>query len=211
MMIMLFTRQLETELRGENWHPRIKASWTWKLANKLVAWEVFILHTNSKRAGAPCRNRRELVLLVTLPEGINDPSIAGLAVTYGINLNVQQASVIWKICNAENKMISVERVLQYSNLTSEAPLVIQDSRAPSNWPNVGTICFNNLQIRYAEHLPSVLKNISCTFPERKKVGVAGRTGSGRSTLIQAIFRVVEAREGSIAIDDVDISKIGFMI
>lgn len=65
-----------------------------------------------------------------------------------------------------------------------------------------------LQIRYAEHLPSVLKNINCTFPGRKKVGVVGRTGSGKSTLIQALFRIVEPREGSIIIDDVDISKIG---
>ncbi|KAK2968499.1 hypothetical protein RJ640_027549 [Escallonia rubra] len=149
-----------------------------------------------------------LVLLVTLPEGIINPSIAGLAVTYGINLNVLQASVIWNICNAENKMISVERILQYSNITSEAPLEIEDCRPPNNWPDTGTICFTNLQIRYAEHLPSVLKNITCTFPGRKKVGVVGRTGSGKSTLIQAIFRVVEPREGSIIIDDVDISKIG---
>jgi len=65
-----------------------------------------------------------------------------------------------------------------------------------------------LQVRYAEHLPSVLKNITCTFPGRKKVGVVGRTGSGKSTLIQAIFRVVEPREGSIIVDDVDICKIG---
>ncbi|GAV92771.1 ABC_tran domain-containing protein/ABC_membrane domain-containing protein, partial [Cephalotus follicularis] len=149
-----------------------------------------------------------LVLLVTLPEGIISPSIAGLAVTYGINLNVLQASVIWNICNAENKMISVERILQYSNLVSEAPLVIEESRPPTNWPEVGTICFRNLQIRYAEHLPSVLKNINCTFPGRKKVGVVGRTGSGKSTLIQAIFRIVEPREGSIIVDNVDISKIG---
>jgi hypothetical protein len=72
--------------------------------------------------------------------------IAGLAVTYGINLNVLQASVIWNICNAENKMISVERILQYSNIKSEAPLVIEESRPPNNWPEVGTICFKNLQV-----------------------------------------------------------------
>ncbi|KAI3729908.1 hypothetical protein L6452_18580 [Arctium lappa] len=149
-----------------------------------------------------------LVLLVTLPEGIIDPSIAGLAVTYGINLNVQQASVIWNICNAENKMISVERVLQYSNLTSEAPLVIEEARPPSQWPQNGTISFTNLQIRYADHLPSVLKNISCTFPGKKKVGVVGRTGSGKSTLIQAIFRGVEPAQGFITIDGIDICKIG---
>lgn len=149
-----------------------------------------------------------LVLLVSLPEGIINPSIAGLAVTYGINLNVLQASVIWNICNAENKMISVERLLQYSNISSESPLVMEDSRPPNNWPEIGNICFNNLQIRYAEHLPSVLKNITCTFPGRKKVGVVGRTGSGKSTLIQAIFRIVEPKTGSIVIDDVDISRIG---
>ncbi|KAI6706351.1 hypothetical protein NL676_009313 [Syzygium grande] len=74
-----------------------------------------------------------------LPEGIINPSIAGLAVTYGINLNVLQASVIWNICNAENKMISVERILQYSNLASEAALLIEDSRPPSNWPETGKI------------------------------------------------------------------------
>ncbi|PHU04632.1 ABC transporter C family member 5 [Capsicum chinense] len=149
-----------------------------------------------------------LVLLVSLPEGIINPSIAGLAVTYGINLNILQASVIWNICNAENKMISVERILQYSNLASEAPLVIENSRPSSTWPETGTISFQTLQIRYAEHLPSVLKNITCTLPGGKKVGVVGRTGSGKSSLIQALFRIVEPQEGSISIDDIDICKIG---
>lgn len=69
-----------------------------------------------------------------------------------------------------------------------------------------TCCIS--QIRYAEHLPSVLKNINCTFPGKKKVGVVGRTGSGKSTLIQAIFRIVEPREGTIEIDNLDICKIG---
>ncbi|XP_010269959.1 PREDICTED: putative ABC transporter C family member 15 isoform X2 [Nelumbo nucifera] len=149
-----------------------------------------------------------LVLLVSLPEGIINPSIAGLAVTYGLNLNVLQASVIWNMCNAENKMISVERILQYSKITSEASLVIEECRPPNNWPETGAICFKNLQIRYAEHLPSVLKNITCTFPGKKKVGVVGRTGSGKSTLIQAIFRIVEPKEGTIEIDGVDICNIG---
>ncbi|KAJ4958376.1 hypothetical protein NE237_025487 [Protea cynaroides] len=149
-----------------------------------------------------------LALVVSLPEGIINPSIAGLAVTYGLSLNIQQASVIWNMCNAENKMISVERILQYSKLASEAPMVIDECRPPNNWPQIGKICFKKLQIRYAEHLPSVLKDINCTFPGRKKIGVVGRTGSGKSTLIQAIFRIVEPREGTIEIDDVDICKIG---
>ncbi|XP_047315019.1 putative ABC transporter C family member 15 isoform X2 [Impatiens glandulifera] len=149
-----------------------------------------------------------LILLVSLPEGVINPSIAGLTVTYGINLNVLQASFIWSVCNAENKIISVERILQYTKVPSESPMEIEESRPSNDWPENGTISFANLQIRYAEHLPSVLKNITCTFPGGKKIGVVGRTGSGKSTLIQAIFRIIEPREGSIIIDDVDISKIG---
>ena len=71
-----------------------------------------------------------------------------MAVTYGINLNVQQASVIWNTCNAENIMISVERIFQYSKIPSEAPLVIEDCSPPNNWPDFGTICFRNLQVRF---------------------------------------------------------------
>lgn len=66
--------------------------------------------------------------------------------TYGMNLNIFQASVIWNICDVENKMISVERVIQYTNIASEAPLTIEDCKLPSNWPQMGTICFKNLQV-----------------------------------------------------------------
>uniref|UniRef100_A0A0D9W8R3 ABC transporter C family member 13 n=1 Tax=Leersia perrieri TaxID=77586 RepID=A0A0D9W8R3_9ORYZ len=149
-----------------------------------------------------------LTLLVSLPEGFINPSIAGLAVTYALNLNSQLASIIWNICNTENKMISVERILQYSRIPSEAPLVVDYRRPPNNWPLDGTISIRCLEVRYAEHLPSVLRNISCTIPGRKKVGIVGRTGSGKSTLIQALFRIVEPREGTIEIDNIDICRIG---
>eukprot|EP01018_Ginkgo_biloba_P033198 Gb_05522 [translate_table: standard] len=149
-----------------------------------------------------------LVVVVSLPEGVIDPSIAGLTVTYGLNLNVLQASVIWNLCNAENKMISVERIMQYSHIPSEAPLVIEESRPAHDWPSKGTICLDNLQVRYGKHLPYVLKSLTCTFPGRRKVGVVGRTGSGKSTLIQALFRVVEPTEGKIIIDGLDICTIG---
>ncbi|KAM3389632.1 hypothetical protein ACQJBY_011653 [Aegilops geniculata] len=149
-----------------------------------------------------------LTLLVSLPEGFINPSIAGLAVTYALNLNGQLSSITWNICNTENKMISVERIMQYSRIPSEAPLIVDDHRPPNSWPKDGTINIRNLEVRYAEHLPSVLRNISCTIPGRKKVGIVGRTGSGKSTLIQALFRIVEPRVGTIEIDNVDLSKIG---
>ncbi|PIN02121.1 Multidrug resistance-associated protein/mitoxantrone resistance protein, ABC superfamily [Handroanthus impetiginosus] len=149
-----------------------------------------------------------LVILVSLPRSAIDPSLAGLAATYGLNLNVLQAWVIWNLCNVENKMISVERILQFSGIPSEAPLLIEDCRPETEWPPNGRIEVENLHIQYSPVLPTVLKGITCTFPGRKNIGVVGRTGSGKSTLIQALFRVVEPSEGRILIDGIDISKIG---
>lgn len=64
------------------------------------------------------------------------------------------------------------------------------------------------QVRYKESLPVVLHGVTCSFPGGKKIGIVGRTGSGKSTLIQALFRLIEPAGGRIIIDDIDISKIG---
>ncbi|KAL0364281.1 UNVERIFIED_CONTAM: ABC transporter C family member 3 [Sesamum angustifolium] len=149
-----------------------------------------------------------LVILVSLPRSAIDPSLAGLAATYGLNLNVLQAWVIWNLCNVENKMICVERILQFTGIPSEAPLLIEDCRPDTEWPLNGRIEVENLHVQYNPFLPKVLKGITCTFPSKKKIGVVGRTGSGKSTLIQALFRVVEPTQGRIVIDGIDISKIG---
>ncbi|KAI3467660.1 hypothetical protein Pfo_024323 [Paulownia fortunei] len=149
-----------------------------------------------------------LIILVSLPKSAIDPSMAGLAATYGLNLNVLQAWVIWNLCNVENKMISVERILQFTGIPSEAPLLIEDCRPETDWPLNGRIEVENLHVQYNPVLPRVLKGVTCTFPGKKKIGVVGRTGSGKSTLIQALFRVVEPSEGRIVIDGIDISKIG---
>ncbi|XLU42785.1 hypothetical protein S245_037599 [Arachis hypogaea] len=149
-----------------------------------------------------------LIILVTLPRSAIDPGLAGLVATYGLNLNVLQAWVIWNLCNVENKMISVERILQFSSIPSEAPLIIQDCRPEPEWPMEGKVELQNIHIQYDPAGPTVLKGVTCTFPGRKKIGVVGRTGSGKSTLVQALFRVVEPLEGKILIDGVHISKIG---
>ncbi|KAI5007080.1 hypothetical protein ZWY2020_047028 [Hordeum vulgare] len=149
-----------------------------------------------------------LVILVSLPRDTIDPSLAGLAATYGLNLNVLQAWVIWNLCNVENKMISVERIFQFTNIPSESPLVIENCRPMETWPWCGTIQIEALQIQYSPDMPMVLKGMNCTFPGEKKIGVVGRTGSGKSTLIQALFRVVEPSAGRIFIDGVDISLLG---
>ncbi|KAJ4842421.1 hypothetical protein Tsubulata_017632 [Turnera subulata] len=149
-----------------------------------------------------------LVILVGVPGSTTNPSLAGLAVTYGLSINVLQAWVIWNICNVENKMISVERILEYTCIPGEVGLGTKDPSPRAEWPEKGSIEFRNLQVRYSPNLPLVLKGITCTFPGEKKIGIVGRTGSGKSTLIQALFRLVNFSQGQIIIDGLDISTIG---
>ncbi|KAK8620541.1 hypothetical protein V6N13_067014 [Hibiscus sabdariffa] len=149
-----------------------------------------------------------LFFLISIPEGIIDPAIAGLAVTYGLNLNMLQAWVVWTICNMENKIISVERILQYSSIPSEPALVIETNCPDQSWPFRGEVNINDLQVRYAPHMPLVLRGLTCTFPGGLKTGIVGRTGSGKTTLIQTLFRIVEPAAGQIIIDGVNISSIG---
>ncbi|KAM0906484.1 hypothetical protein ACQ4PT_016738 [Festuca glaucescens] len=150
-----------------------------------------------------------LIFLINLPTGLIDPGIAGLVVTYGLNLNIMQVSLVSSMCNLENKIISVERILQYLSLPEEAPLSMSgDDRLAHNWPSEGEIQLHKLHVKYAPQLPFVLKGLTATFPGGKKTGIVGRTGSGKSTLIQALFRIMDPTVGQIIVDGIDICTIG---
>ncbi|RCV24892.1 hypothetical protein SETIT_5G122800v2 [Setaria italica] len=149
-----------------------------------------------------------LIFLINLPPGTIDPGIAGLAVTYGLNLNMLQAWVVWSMCNLENKIISVERILQYLSIPAEPPLSMSEDKLAHNWPSRGEIELHDLHVKYAPQLPFVLKGLTVAFPGGLKTGIVGRTGSGKSTLIQALFRIVDPTIGQILIDGIDICTIG---
>ncbi|CAI9303495.1 unnamed protein product [Lactuca saligna] len=149
-----------------------------------------------------------LIFLVSIPEGTIDPSIAGLAATYGLTLNTLNGWVVWTLTNLENKIISVERIFQYSSIPSEPPLVIESNRPDDQWPSQGEVDIRHLQVRYAPHMPLVLRGLTCTFKGGMKTGIVGRTGSGKSTLIQTLFRLVDPAAGEILIDGINISTIG---
>jgi ABC-type multidrug transport system fused ATPase/permease subunit len=109
--------------------------------------------------------------------------------------------------DVENNLISVERCIQFTELAIEAP---PDSPNPpaTSWPAKGAIEFKNLTMRYREGLPLVLKGINCHIRPREKIGIVGRTGSGKSSLMLALFRIVEPTEGHIEIDGINIHNIG---
>ncbi|BFI05699.1 protein MpABCC1 [Marchantia polymorpha subsp. ruderalis] len=148
------------------------------------------------------------LLLVVLPKGLIRPELVGLSLSYGLALNSCLLSLVLAICTVEQKMVAVERILQYSKLSSEAPLVIPDRKPPPNWPAKGSITMTNVQMRYRADMPLVLKGVSFSVKGGEKLGVVGRTGSGKSSLIQVLFRLVELAGGSIVIDGIDITRLG---
>ncbi|KAJ6359315.1 hypothetical protein OIU76_000947 [Salix suchowensis] len=146
--------------------------------------------------------------VVLLPPGTFSSGFIGMALSYGLSLNMSLVMSIQNQCMAANYIISVERLNQYMHIPSEAPEVVEDNRPPSNWPAVGKVDICDLQIRYRPDTPLVLRGISCTFEGGHKIGIVGRTGSGKTTLIGALFRLVEPTGGKIIVDGIDISKIG---
>ncbi|KZT00765.1 ABC protein [Laetiporus sulphureus 93-53] len=150
------------------------------------------------------------MLTVTDVAGIS-PAQIGLVLTYSTSL-VQMCNVVTRqSAEVENYMSSIERVVQYSQpgrVEQEAPHEIADRKPPAEWPARGAIEFKDVTMRYRPGLPLVLKGLSLSIRGGEKIGVVGRTGAGKSTLMLALFRIVDLASGSITVDDIDISTIG---
>ncbi|KAE9611527.1 hypothetical protein Lal_00011930 [Lupinus albus] len=148
------------------------------------------------------------LFMIMLPSSIIKPENVGLSLSYGISLNSVLFFAVYMSCFIENKMVSVERIKQFTNIPSESAWKIEGRSPPSNWPGHGNVDIKDLQVRYRPNTPLVLKGITLSISGGEKIGVVGRTGSGKSTLIQVFFRLVEPTGGKIIIDGIDISVLG---
>uniref|UniRef100_A0A8C6CPX6 Multidrug resistance-associated protein 4 n=1 Tax=Moschus moschiferus TaxID=68415 RepID=A0A8C6CPX6_MOSMO len=142
-----------------------------------------------------------LILAKTL-----DAGQVGLALSYALTLMGMFQWCVRQSAEAENMMISVERVIEYTDLEKEAPWEYQKRPLPS-WPHEGVIIFDNVNFSYSLDGPLVLKHLTALIKSREKVGIVGRTGAGKSSLIAALFRLSEP-EGKIWIDKILTTEIG---
>ncbi|MBS1971145.1 MAG: ATP-binding cassette domain-containing protein [Bdellovibrionales bacterium] len=140
--------------------------------------------------------------------GVMSAGTAGLVTLYSLSFWGYLNWGVRVFADIESRMTSIERLKFFANLPAEKETVRKSSEAlRPTWPEFGEIKVENLQVRYAEHLPLVLKGITFDVAPGSRVGIIGRTGSGKSTFFQSLFRFIEAEQGTIAIDGVDIGTV----
>ena len=152
-----------------------------------------------------------LVLKTVLDEDNVTAQSCSIVFTYSVLLQEYLGNIFNRCANLENDMISMERCCKYMDIVQERPSHIPEvdnELIRQQWPTNGEIEFKNFSVRYRPETEIVLKNISFHILPKEKVGVCGRTGSGKSTICLCLFRILESYEGQIFIDNVDISTIG---
>ena len=147
-------------------------------------------------------------VFVILSLGKIDPGSAGISLSYAIGFADNMLWLVRLYAMNEQNMNSVERIKEYLDVEQEAPAVVEKNPVPANWPAEGSVEFVNYTTRYRKELDPVLNNLAFKIDAREKVGIVGRTGAGKSSLALAIFRALEAEEGKIIIDGIDIGEIG---
>jgi ATP-binding cassette subfamily C (CFTR/MRP) protein 4 len=139
-----------------------------------------------------------------------DPSILGLSISMLVQLAGLFQWCIRQSAEVVNQFVSVERVLAFGELESEASLELEQDTAlvEQGWPKDGSIDVDDLCVRYRAALPPALDGATFKIPSKARIGIVGRTGSGKSTVVQTLFRLLEAERGSISIDGVNIANVG---
>ncbi|KAK3276724.1 hypothetical protein CYMTET_15230 [Cymbomonas tetramitiformis] len=147
-------------------------------------------------------------LLAVVTRGTLASSLAGLAITYALNITQGLNWLVRTASEKEANVVSLERVLEYSELTPEPPTSIPSKTPPPEWPQAGAIELRNLTLCYRHGLPPVLNRVSCRINPKEKVGICGRTGAGKSSLMVALLRMADVIEGELLIDGINVCEIG---
>ncbi|KAK3795776.1 hypothetical protein RRG08_031857 [Elysia crispata] len=137
-----------------------------------------------------------------------DAGFVGLSVVYSTSLMGISQFLIRQSVELENQMISVERVLQYTRLPIEADLESKpDHKPPDTWPSSASLQARRVSLQYSTSGPFALKDLHFDIRGGEKIGIVGRTGAGKSSLITTLFRLAEP-EGELTIDGVSIHSLG---
>ncbi|XP_056607956.1 multidrug resistance-associated protein 1 isoform X1 [Triplophysa dalaica] len=136
------------------------------------------------------------------------PGIMGLSISYALQVTTSLNWLVRMSSEVETNIVAVERVKEYGDTEKEAEWSLEHSTLPAGWPTKGHIEIRNFGLRYREDLELAIRDILVTIEGGEKVGIVGRTGAGKSSLTLGLFRIIEAAQGEIWIDGVNISELG---
>uniref|UniRef100_A0A8B9J7H5 ATP-binding cassette, sub-family C (CFTR/MRP), member 10 n=1 Tax=Astyanax mexicanus TaxID=7994 RepID=A0A8B9J7H5_ASTMX len=137
-----------------------------------------------------------------------DPGLVGLALSYALSITNLLSGLIFSFTQTEMQLVSVERTEEYSTNIPLEPQHCKMLSVPSSWPEHGRVEFRGAVMAYRPGLPNALDGVSMAMLPGERVGVVGRTGSGKSSLFLALFRMVELNQGQILLDGKDIGQVG---
>ncbi|CAI5723801.1 unnamed protein product [Hyaloperonospora brassicae] len=142
-------------------------------------------------------------------EGTAYAGIIGVSLAYAFTITQPLNWSVRMLSQLQTQMVSIERIQTYTEIPIEAALTSSAyQKPPPEWPTAGAISFHRVDLRYRPGLSRVLRSLTFTVNPKEKIGIVGRTGAGKSSLIVGLMRLVELDAGTITIDGVDISKIG---
>ncbi|XP_078352062.1 ATP-binding cassette sub-family C member 10-like isoform X2 [Oculina patagonica] len=137
--------------------------------------------------------------------GTVDPGLVGLAISYALSVTDRLSGMVTSFTETEKQMVSVERAVQYiEDVPSE---VSPHGTVPSSWPPRGQLTFRNVSLVYRAGLPQALRGVSFSTSAGEKLGIVGRTGSGKSSLFQVLFRMVQSYRGAVLLDGVNLASV----
>lgn len=157
--------------------------------------------------GAAISSATGLVIVFSSHLGYIAAGTAGLVTVYAIDFWRHLNWGVRIFSELESRLTSVERLQFYSELPPEKDFIEPLAKTNEFWPESGTLEFKNVSLRYAQHLPLVLKDVSFKIPSGHRVGLVGRTGSGKSTIFQSVYRFVDIEKGEILLDGVSIRHV----
>ena len=144
---------------------------------------------------------------IVLLQPNTEPASIEFSLTFLIDLNFVLLILMRMYTQLQVSAVAVERVFEFTDSIEQEASATTETRPPSDWPQKGHIVVQDLVLRYSPDAPDVLKEISFDVPPGAKIAIVGPTGSGKSSLFQALQRLVEPRSGRIIIDGQDLSKV----
>jgi len=154
------------------------------------------------------------LLMVSMPGDLGSP-MAAVAVVYALQLGFHCKTLVYFLVQVEGTFASVERIFQFTKTAEQEPprhMPTDESLERCGWPAKGArLVFEDVCLRYLPHLPPALDHLSATLVGGEKVGIVGRTGSGKSTIMGALLRIVGLESGRILLGDVDIAACGLAL